>query len=86
MQVTGLKWLLFKIICIYRYLCIFYPGPPVFIRILSVPKVTANLYCICLSILHMQMQYRFAFNSGTLSIYNGNKRHDIYLATDDMEL
>ena len=40
------------------------------------PKFTANMYCICLSIpqiytiyINMQMQYRFAVNFGTLSIY-----------------
>ena len=52
-------------------------------RLLSVPKFTENLYCICLSIdlryilvvcvvlvsleLLKQMQYRFAVNFGTLS-------------------
>ena len=37
--------------------------------ILSVPKFTANLYCICLSItksILKQVQYRFAVNFGTL--------------------
>ena len=38
--------------------------------ILSVPKFTANLYCICFSKICgilKQMQYRFAVNFGTLS-------------------
>ena len=38
-------------------------------RILSVQKFTANLYCICISILQIYMQYRFAVNFGTLSKY-----------------
>ena len=39
------------------------------IVLLSVPKFTANLYCICLSIQSIlkQMQYRFAVNYGTIS-------------------
>ena len=40
-------------------------------KVRSVPKFTANLYCICLSLdlwyILKQMQYRFAVNFGTLS-------------------
>ena len=43
-------------------------------NLLSVPKFTENLYCICLSIpqsIFKQMQYRFAVNFGTFSRYAG---------------
>ena len=36
--------------------------------ILSVPKFTANMYCICLSIPLKQIQYGFVVTLGTLSI------------------
>ena len=40
-------------------------------KLLSVPKFTANLYCICFKVFRKsilkQMQYRFAVNVGTLS-------------------
>ena len=37
--------------------------------ILSIPKFTANLYCICICSILKQMQYRFVVNFGTHSTF-----------------